>query len=62
MEQGRDRIRVDHTGTNGRVQAWVDDAQAVNWTGKIGYTPASSGGQTGTTLSRPHHLRHAVLP
>ncbi|WP_176472987.1 heparin lyase I family protein [Sphingomonas lenta] len=34
-------VKFDPFGNTGRVQAWVNDAQAANWTGKVGYTPSS---------------------
>lgn len=44
-------VKFDPFGTTGRVQAWVDDLQAANWTGKVGYTPSSysSSAVPGTT-------------
>lgn len=43
-------VKFDPYGTTGLVQAWVNDVQAANWSGKVGYTPSSVGGTvSGTT-------------
>jgi hypothetical protein len=43
-------FRFDYKGTQGVVRTWVDDSAtpAVDWSGQVGYTPASVGGQAGT--------------
>ena len=44
------QVAFDYSGSNGLVKCWVNGSStpAVNWTGKIGYTPETVGGQTGT--------------
>ena len=45
------QITMDYTASaQGKVKAWVDDqaTAAVDWTGKVGYTPTSQGGEADT--------------
>lgn len=45
------QMRFDHTtAAQGRVLAWIDNSAtaAVDWTGRVGYTPEALGGQAGT--------------
>jgi len=44
------QMAFDYSGSNALVRCWVNGsaATAVNWTGKMGYTPESAGGQSGT--------------
>lgn len=36
------------TAANGLLNCWVNGHLAASWKGRMGYTPASVGGQTGT--------------